>query len=638
MPIVASRRNRRADARARRGKARLSRNAFLMLVTTTLLASVSPRPLYAAGAAAGGVRSQTPPNLTAGEFAAAPFEAGANLESIPAIIANQWTIKRKAPAAALIDESYLRTIDRRQRSLSLKETVYLALQNSPLVAAARMTPLSGIEAAKMAAGAFDPRIVASGGRTNSLIPATTVLDTYNPETRAVALGLSTNQWEWNFAVNKLLASTNGVLSMLLDNTQLNTNNLFNSINPSYTPTLTFSLIQPLLRSFGWRFANINVRLAETASRAAQWDYARQLQDFTQRVANDYWAVVMARAELQVAMATADFYRDVVSQDRYKFRVGTIAKINLIEAQAAFATAQANVATTQAGVTSAVATLRQDVMFSPSGAFIPETIDPIDRPNPSESMTREEELSLETAFRRSPALAALRERLDAARTQVQYMRNQLLPLLIFGSQLSLTSLAGAQQCSPILDSAAAAPNCVLPPSRKPNGATLPFGGGYATALNGLFGAHYYTYAFYLSFELPLDNAYVKAQAAQTRLQYEQLRRQYETAVSQTVVDVRTALANLAASQSAVTATRAALEYARNALDDEWTRYKVGAATTHDLIQYQSQVATAEGNEIQSEIGLEDAKIALRRADGALLENFQIHFQPSSMPARPWYDRF
>lgn len=635
MPIAASRRNRRAKP----GNLCLSRSAFILIVTTALVVSALPRPLHAAAAAAGGVRSQTPPpDLTAGEFAAAPFEAGVNFESIPAIIANQLTIRRKEPAATLIDESYLRTIDRRQRGLSLKETVYLALQNSPLVAAARMTPLSGIEAAKMAAGAFDPRIVASGGTVSSLIPTTTVLDTYNPETRTVALGLSTNQWEWNFAVNKLMASTNGVLSMVVDNTQLNTNNLFNSINPSYTPTLTFSLIQPLLRSFGWRFANINVRLAEAASRATQWDYAQQLQDFVQRVANDYWAVVMARAELQVAQATADFYRDVVSQDQYKFSAGTIAKINLIEAQAASATAQANVATTQADVTSAIAVLRQDVMFSPSGAFIPETIEPIDRPNPSEPMTREEELSLETAFRRSPALAALRERLNAARIQVQYMRNQLLPLLTLGSQLSLTSLAGAQQCSPILDSAAAAPNCVLPPSRKLNGATLPFGGGYATALNGLFGAHYYTYAFYMSFELPLDDAYVKAQAAQTRLQYEQLHRQYETAVSQTVLDVRTALDNLAASQAAVTATRAALEYARNALHDEWTRYKVGAATTHDLIQYQSQVATAQGSEIQTEIALEDAKVALRRVDGALLESFQIHFKPSAPPARPWYDRF
>ena len=61
--------------------------------------------------------------------------------------------------------------------------------------------------------------------------------------------------------------------------------------------MVMSLSQPLLQNFGWQFATINVRLAESAQRSSQWNYASSVNDFVQRIGNDYWGVVQAEENL-----------------------------------------------------------------------------------------------------------------------------------------------------------------------------------------------------------------------------------------------------------------------------------------------------------------------------------------------------
>ena len=178
----------------------------------------------------------------------------------------------------------------------------------------------------------------------------------------------------------------------------------------------------------------------------------------------------------------------------------------------------------------------------------------------------------------------------------------------------------------------------PPPADIQGAKLPFGGIYGDALNRLGTFTYYNYAAVLSFQMPLDNAAARATLAQARVLYEQQRMQYRAALSQAVVDVETGISDLYADVKRAQATAQATYFARQALHDEEVRFRVGMATTHDLLQFQEEEVQAEGNQVQSEVDLEDARLALWHAEGTLLQAFQVDFEIQNPHDTPWYAKF
>jgi outer membrane protein TolC len=171
-----------------------------------------------------------------------------------------------------------------------------------------------------------------------------------------------------------------------------------------------------------------------------------------------------------------------------------------------------------------------------------------------------------------------------------------------------------------------------------GNRLPFGGIYGDALNRMLDAKFYNYAAVLNFEMPLDNAAAKAALAQARISYESARLQYRAALSQSVAQIEGALANVIADVKRAEATRQAVYYAEKSLHDEQVRFRVGLATTHDLLQFQSELVTAQGNQVSANIDLENARLALWHAEGTLLSAFNIDFQIQDMRQHPWYSQF
>jgi outer membrane protein len=121
-------------------------------------------------------------------------------------------------------------------------------------------------------------------------------------------------------------------------------------------------------------------------------------------------------------------------------------------------------------------------------------------------------------------------------------------------------------------------------------------------------------------------------------YEQTRLQYRAQLSAAVVQIENALANLYADQKRAMATEQATFYARQSLNDENVRFRVGMATTHDLLQFQEEEVSAEGNQVQAFVDLENAKINLQHAQGTLLTAYNINFQVQDPHETPWYATF
>ncbi|HEY2664738.1 MAG TPA: hypothetical protein VGI47_10390, partial [Candidatus Binataceae bacterium] len=172
------------------------------------------------------------------------------------VFLHQWSAVEEVPPEALISERYLRTRDNSAASLTVKEALYLALQNNPGLQADRMDPLASLQSVRISNATFDPLGYGKLDVLKNVTPSTSVLQNAGASTN------SYKQYDWDFGVNKVLATTNGTLSLAFDNYRARSNSVFASVNPSYNPSLTLSLSQPLLQNFGINFATINVRIAE----------------------------------------------------------------------------------------------------------------------------------------------------------------------------------------------------------------------------------------------------------------------------------------------------------------------------------------------------------------------------------------
>ena len=577
------------------------------------------------------VPEQPAPDLNTPSGQTAPFEHGASVLSLPGTFARQLSPTERVAPESIISQSYLGTRDDTVRGLSLKEAIYIGLANNPNVKVAELDPLASEEAVEVANGAFDPALTAEGDIIKSVVPVT------SPFQVSGSRAFTNKLYDWDFGLNKVSALTNGTIGLTFNNERAYSNSSFASINPSYVPQLALSVSQPLLRNFGWNFATLNVRIAESSQKQSQWNMEQSIEDFVLRIGTDYWNVVQSEENLQVAEYALRLNSDLVRQNRIALQVGTLAPIDLQEAQSAEATSAANVYTAQAAQRAARAALRQDVMMNPASTFVPQEIEPTDKPNPTREMFPNEEVALETAIQYRPSLEGMREAIRGALMQVKFSENQTLPQLNLGAQFGLNSTAGTSHCIRNF-SGLTSGNCAATPLVPGSGTKLPFGGIYGDALNRLFGTSFYNYAAVLNFAYPIDNAAARSVLAQTRVQYESLRMQYRASISTAVVAVQTALANLEADHKRVQATRQATYYAAQSLHDEDIRFKVGMATTHDLLQFQEQLISAQGNQVQAEVDLEDARLSLEHEQGTLLRAFQIDFQLQDPHRSPWYSKF
>jgi outer membrane protein len=585
------------------------------------------------------VGPQPPPQGSVPPRAANQFEHHDDLLNLPRIFAHQWSPTTEVVPDNVISERYMRSEDPNARGLTLKEAIYIAIQNNPALKASQLDPIASMESVREANGTFDPNLTAQGDIEKSVAPVTSALETGG------GTAFMQKFYDWNFGLNKVSAITNGTFGVTFNNDRALSNSLFSGVNPSYSPSLALSLSQPLLQNFGWDFAMINVQIAESGQKQAQWTYGQALQDFVQKIGGDYWNVVLSEENLDVARAALKFNIDLVRQNAISVKVGTLAPIDLQEAQSAAATSEANVYTAEANLKNSRTQIRQDVMLNPYGTFLPEEIQPLTRPNPQEQTVVDEERALELAVQYVPSLGSMREAIRDALLQVKFSENQVLPQLNLGAQFGLTSTAGTTPCQvSSLSASSSSTNCTsnivnpLPPPNFERGTKLPFGGIYGDALDRLWGFTYYNYAAVLTFQMPLDNAVPRAALAQARVLYEQQRVLYRAALSQTVVNVESSLANLYADYKRAAATASATYYARQSLHDEQIRFRVGMATTHDLLQFQEEEVSAEGNQVQAEVDLENAKLALAHSDGTLLREFQINWEVLNPHEVPWYAAF
>jgi outer membrane protein TolC len=465
--------------------------------------------------------------------------------------------------------------------LTLRQAIDMALENNLDIVVSRLNTQIQGENVGVALGAYKPLFSANLNTFESKRPSSTQLDG--------SLGVETANSSYNFTWAQQLSFGLGY-DVTFNNRKYTTNSAFNQFNPQFDTSINARVQQPLLRNLNLNANQQQVVTARNGERFARHQFETQVMNVIRDVEIVYWDLVQAIRGLEVAQSSLKLAQDLRRNNRIQVEVGTMAPIDVLEAEAE------------------VDFLKRLINDPESDDFWAITITPLDQPTESEVQIDLED-SVRTALERRPELDQSRTELDTRGYNVRYTRNQLRPQVDLVGQLVYTGLGGTRF---IRDDLAGSVIGEIP-------------GGYSDAIDQLFGLDFYNWSVGLQLSYPIGHSSESAQHAQAQVDYRRQRASIEGQELVVAQEVRTAARGVDTGRKRIEATRVARELAQRRLEAEQKKFEVGMSTSFLIVQTQRDLTEAAANELIALIDYQKALVTFERARGTLLDRENISVQ-------------
>ncbi len=456
--------------------------------------------------------------------------------------------------------------------LSLADVVERALKNNTDIAVQRYSPEIDAADVKSIEGSYD--VVLTGDvNTNS----------NTSQARNAFSGgdtVDTDTWTFDFGASKLL-STGGSLRLDYLNSKQDTTSVFSTFNPSYAATIGAALTQPLARNLRTDSVRTNLRVAKLTREISDEQFRQVVTNTVALAKKQYYDISFAVDNLEAKRKSLALAEKLLSENRIKVKVGTLAPLDVVEAEAEVASRAEGVIQAEALLASVQDNLKQTLSPANDPAIWATRIVPTERPTAAPPSI-DVEAAIRTALQGRTDVLAARKGLERSDASLRFAKNQLLPAVDLvasysGSGVGGTTLVRDGLGGPVID-------------------TIP--GGYGDAAGDAFGFNYPNWVVGMKVSVPLGNRTAKGNEARARLSKEQAETAMKRLELNVVAEVRTAARNLEAGYKSVEATRAARTLAQRRLEAEEKRFAAGMSTSFLVTQAQRDLADAEVNEIRA----------------------------------------
>ena len=199
-----------------------------------------------------------------------------------------------------------------------------------------------------------------------------------------------------------------------DSTRSTTNNSFSSFNPSVTGNLDFTIVQPLWRDFKINAQRYQLEVARKNREISDVSLQQQIAATIRSVKNTYWEYKYALASLEVSRQSLDLAQESLRNTRSRVEIGTLAPIDVVEAESEVAAREEAVILAEASIGRTEDSLRS-LIFDPKQTDVWNMpLDPAD-PVPFQVQA----VDIDGAVRK-----ALRDRTDLQQTRKALERTML----------------------------------------------------------------------------------------------------------------------------------------------------------------------------------------------------------------------
>jgi outer membrane protein TolC len=477
-------------------------------------------------------------------------------------------------------------------ALGLDESVARALERNLDIAVERLNPRT-----------FDFSMAALNANYrptfNSTVSSRSAT-TFTTSQTAGADVLVTDTMVGNTGLQQNMKWGGGSFAVAFNNNRIENSNLFATRNPTLNSNLTASYVQPILRGFridGTRsqliVTKLNQEMSEIGLRAT-------ITSTLANVRNAYWDLVYAIQAVEVAQQSLALASKLVEDNRSRVEVGTMAPIDVVQAQAEEATRRQTLAQARATHRTAELALKRLVVSGTEDPLWTASINPVDRPSFTPAS-----LDVEEAVRRALGtrtdLEQSRRTLQANDVTLRNLVDQQLPALDFTASYGLAGIGGTQ--------------FVRQGSGLGSAIIGQINSGYATALNTLFDRAAPTWNFALTFSYPIGTSAADANAARARLQQQQTLAQSKQLELQIATEVTNAALQVQATMERYQAASVARELAQKRLEAEQSKFEVGMSTNFFVVQAQRDLADAQNTELRALLDYRKALVDFERVQEA-----------------------
>ena len=562
------------------------------------------------------------PSTFAQETAATPSPSPLELQ-VPAIAPDFRPTQKPLPELSRVGVDM-----NRQKPLSLREALALALENNKDIEVARHNVKIAEFDLTAARGFYDPRLTSSTYYERVVSPISSFLSggSNGATTQADYTGTA--------RLEGLTPTLGGSYRLDFSSIRLTSNNQFTALSPQYPTALTFGYTQPLFR--GLRFDN-NRRQIEIAKKNLSLTDAqfrqRAIETIT-GVQRAYWDLVFALRNLQVQRDAVRDSRAQLEHNKRLVNEGALAPIDVVAAEAQVAgfeqtlySSLEEVSRSENNLKNLIAVNREADLWSLS--VIPT--DSVDLAPPAISLPE----ALKTAMDNRPELQQSNVVREINAIDQKYFHEQTKPAIDLVGSYGMVGLAGSangggnpftgasnlelrDRVNQLLSQAQLPLLTPLPPQ-----ALSPFLiGGYDQSLQNLVSNRFNNFRVGVQINLPLRNRTAEAQLGRSLVEGQRIATQREQLEQSIQVEVRNALQVVRSAEARLHAAGIARQASEQQYLSEQRKLDAGQSTVFLVLERQTALTTARGNELRAQTDLNKAIAELQRATGNAMTSNNI----------------
>lgn len=462
--------------------------------------------------------------------------------------------------------------------LTADEAVRMALENNLGIQAGRLNPQVANLGVAEARAAYGLGLFTNMTRRNAT-NAPTDFTSGNVAT------VTSESFNTTGGVGQNVKWGGGNYAVSLTGSRLSSTSPTNPYNPSLGSNLNASYTQPLLRDFKIDSLRQQLYQSRNQEQVADLQLRQQITQMERTVRNAYYDLIGAIGGLEVARQSRDLAFQQLKNNEMKVEVGTLAPIDITEAQAEVSRTEEQVIIQEGQIQSLEDRLRTLVMNPSQPDFWALHLEPTEQPTLSPRAVNID-AAIANALANRTDLQRARKDMESTDISIKFLQNQKLPNLDVIGNYNLTGNAGT--INQFDTTAGIIPPPVIGSTQR----------SFYSALGDVFRNDFRTWSVQLQLSYPIGQSQADAALASSRLQRQQLTTGLKELEVQITQAVREGARQVTTTLKRVEATTLARQFAQRRLEAEEKRMTVGLSSTFALVQAQRDLSSAKQAELNA----------------------------------------
>jgi outer membrane protein len=492
----------------------------------------------------------------------------------------------------LAPENAIAQTEERRETLSLADAAIRALKNNLDISISRQTKESRLTDIIVEQAKFDPTLSVNGQYNRQVNPLNrpvfggtgfnlNSIQTFDQRTTSVTLDAQTN------------LITGGNIDLNYSPNRTNVNQSVASgflFNPAYSGGLALTLTQPLLRNAGIDINKTFIRIAQNNAKVEEHIFRDRVLTVLATVEQTYWEVVFANENLKVAEAALKAAQELLATNRAKAKAGIMSIVDVLQAEAAMASRVEQVLVAEKAIRDQEDQLRRLLNPGEEELRLDVRLTPTDKAVVSlEPISLQE--AIDIAIEQRPEIIQAKKNIETSEINTKFAKNQVLPTLSFQGTMGMAGL----------------------------------GSDYGNSVNNNFSGDFYNYGAGLVLSYPLGNRSAWSTYNRRQMEGKNAEASLVSVRQQIIIGVKEAVRRVQTDFKRIETTRSARIMAEKQLQAEQERLKVGLSTTRFVLDFQRDLATAQGNELRAIVDYNKSLSNLARHKATTLDRYNLQLQ-------------